>query len=255
LRAAVVEAGARRGRFQVAQAGFRPVNIRRRTWEQVPTMATCSERRCCETNRLMNIENGGEELDAAHTRVELMNDDGGTPAAEAPVPEPVSRVSLAPIAPEARIPVEKRERFQEVALMLECFGQSHLDPELTGFTLELWRRLCRRQTIDCRRGKAHVWAASVVHVIARINFLFDRSQPVHLTFDTICGWFQANKTTVGSKATGIERALRLRQHSEPGLCRRKFIDDFTTVQLSNGVVLSLSMAKQTGLVPPDAMPR
>ena len=88
-----------------------------------------------------------------------------------------------------------------------------------------------------------------------MNFLFDRAQPVHITFDTICGWFQINKTTVGSKATEIERALRLRQHSEPGLCRRKFIDDFTTVQLSYGMFVSLGMAKQMGLAPPDAMPR
>ena len=87
-----------------------------------------------------------------------------------------------------------------------------------------------------------------------MNFLFDRNQPVHLTFDTICGWFQTNKTTVGSKATEIERALRLSQQAEPGLCRREFMDNFNSVQLSNGIVLSLRMAKQMGLVQPAAMP-
>ena len=85
-----------------------------------------------------------------------------------------------------------------------------------------------------------------------MNFLFDRAQPVHLIFDTICDWFHGNKTTVGNKATEIERALRLRQHSEPGLCRRDVMDDFTTVQLSNGILVSLRMAKQMGLVLPDA---
>ncbi|MCX6914129.1 MAG: DUF6398 domain-containing protein [Verrucomicrobia bacterium] len=84
--------------------------------------------------------------------------------------------------------------------------------------------------------------------------LFDPNQPVHLTFDTICGSFQTNKTTVGSKAAEIERALRLSQHVEPGLCRCEFVDDFTTVQLSNGMVVSLRMAKQMGLMPPGAMP-
>jgi len=171
------------------------------------------------------------------------------------MPEQAPTASADPVSSSARVPTEKQDRFNEVAVALERFGQCHLDSELTGFTLELWRRLCRRQKIDCRRGLPHVWAASVVHVIARMNFLFDRAQPVHITFDTICGWFQINKTTVGSKATEIERALRLRQHSEPGLCRRKFIDDFTTVQLSNGMFVSLGMAKQMGLAPPDAMPR
>ena len=170
-----------------------------------------------------------------------------------PVPLPSTQPRAA--ASADRIPKEKRERFSEVAALLEQFGQAHLDLELTGFTLELWRRICRRQTMDCRRGKPHIWAASVVLVIARMNFLFDRSQPRHLEFDTISDWFQANKTTVGIKATEIERGLRLRQHSEPGLCRGEFVETFTTVQLPNGLVMSLQMAKEMGFVPPDARPR
>ena len=182
-----------------------------------------------------------------------MNENPIESASSEPLPERIPTAPPRPILSEDRIPKEKRERFSEVAALLEQFGQTHLDPELTGFTLELWRRLCRRQRMDCRRGKPPIWAAAVVHVIARINFLFDRTQPVNLTFDTICGWFQVNKTTVGSKAGEIERALRLRQHSEPGLCRCEFIDMFTTVQLSNGMLVPLQMAKEMGLVPPDAM--
>ena len=179
---------------------------------------------------------------------------GATPSCRVFTPRKLPPAPPRHIPSNDRIPKEKRERFNEVAALLEQFGQTHLDPELTGFTLELWRRLCRRQTIDCRRGKPRIWAASIVHVIARMNFLFDRSQPVHLTFDAISGWFQANKTTVGSKASEVERALRLRQHSEPGLCRSEFIDKLTTVQLPNGILVSLEMAKQMGLVPPEAMP-
>ena len=183
-----------------------------------------------------------------------MNDNPLELARNEPLPERLPSAQPHHNPADDRIPKEKRERFSEVAALLQQFGQTHLDPQLTGFIWELWRRLCRRQTVDCRRGKPQVWAASVVHVIARMNFLFDRSQPVHVTFDTICGWFQANKTTVGSKATEIERALRLRQHSEPGLCRSEIVETFTTVQLSNGILVSLQMAKQMGVVPPDAPP-
>ena len=183
-----------------------------------------------------------------------MNENPIESASGEPFPERPPSAPSRPIPSEDRIPKEKRERFSEVAALLEQFGQTHLDPELTVFTLELWRRLCRRQTLDCGRGKPQIWAAAVVHVIARINFLFDRAQPMHLTFDTICGWFQVNKTTVGSKAAEIERALRLRQHSAPGLCRSEFIDKFTTVQLSNGMLVSLEMAKEMGLMLPDVMP-
>lgn len=152
----------------------------------------------------------------------------------------------------SRIPTAHRERFGEVAALLQQFGQEHLDAELTGFVLELWKRVCRRKAPDCLRGKATVWAASVIHVIARMNFLFDRSQPVHLTFETICKFFQANRATVGGKATEIERMLKLRQHSEPGLCRSELVETFTNIRLSNGMVLSWKMAKQMGYVPADA---
>jgi hypothetical protein len=160
--------------------------------------------------------------------------------------------SCAARSDEERIPAAHRERFKEVAALLEQFGQQHLDGELTGFVIELWKRICRRKAPDCLRGKPGVWAAAVTHVIARMNFLFDQSQPVHLTFDTIGSFFEAKKTTVGGKATEIERTFRLRQHSEPGLCRREFLQTFTNVRLSNGMVLSWAMAKQMGYVPGDA---
>src|SRR5437016_13601430 len=104
-----------------------------------------------------------------------------------------------------RIPTDRLERLNEVSALIERFSEQHLDAELTGFTLELWKRLCRRKAPDCLRGEARVWAAAVTHVIARMNFLFDRNQPVHLTFETICDFFQVKTTTVGGTASAIER--------------------------------------------------
>lgn len=151
-----------------------------------------------------------------------------------------------------RIPSDRRARFDEIATQIDQFGRQYLDVELTGFAVELWKRICRRKAPDSMRGKPAVWAASVVHVIARMNFLFNRDQPVHLTFDTICSFFQTNKTTVGGKATEIERTLKLRRHSEPGLCRTDLLETFTTVQLSNGMILPWATAKEMGYLPPDA---
>jgi hypothetical protein len=151
-----------------------------------------------------------------------------------------------------RIPSDRRARFDEIAALIEQFGRQHLDAELTGFAVEVWKRICQRKAPDCMRGTPPVWAASSVHVIARMNFLFDRDQPVHLTLEKICDFFQANKTTVGSKALLIERTLRLRPHSEPGLCRRELLEHFTTIQLSNGMILPWTTAKRMGYLPPDA---
>lgn len=152
------------------------------------------------------------------------------------------------------IPAAHRARFDEISALLAQFGTQHLDAELTGYAVELWRRLCRRKAPDCLRGQPQVWAASVIHVIARMNFLYGRSQPLHLTLATICDFFQSSKTTIGSKATTIERTLRLRQYSEPGLCRNELLETFTNVRLPNGMVLSFDLAKRMGYLPPDATP-
>ena len=171
---------------------------------------------------------------------------------DSPTAGPVPPDSSAPEDPKKRMPAKHRDRFDEVAALLGPFGQKHLDPELNGFVIELWTRICRRKMPDCLRGKPPVWAASVVHVIARMNFLSDRAQPVHLTFDTICDFFKVSKGTVGARATEIERMFHFRPHSELGLCRPSFIEDFLTVRLSNGLEFSWKMAKKMGYLPPDA---
>lgn len=153
---------------------------------------------------------------------------------------------------DPRIPLAHRARFDEIAALIGQFGQIHLDAEFTGFSVELWRRLCRRKAPDCLRGKPEVWAASVIHVIARMNFLNDRDEPGYLAFDTLCDFFHTSKTTIGGKATLVERTLKLQQHSEPGLCRSKFLEAFTMVELANGMVLPWNTAKEMGLLSSDA---
>ncbi len=150
------------------------------------------------------------------------------------------------------IPKDRQARFNEVAALIDVFGQEHLDVELTGFVMELWGRLCRKKDATCMRGQPEVWAATAVHVIARMNFLFDRTQPVHLTVGTICEHFHVKKTTIGNKASQVERLLRLRQCGEPGLCRREHLEAFTMVRFSNGLVLPWKTAMEQGVLPPDA---
>ena len=150
------------------------------------------------------------------------------------------------------IPTAHRARFDEVTALIARFGDQHLDAELTGFALELWQRICRRKKPDCTLGQPTVWAATVWQVIARMNFLFDPDQPGHLASDTIRVFFQTTQSTLGRKATEIERTLKLEQHSEPGLCRRVLLEMFTMIELSNGLVMPWKTAKEMGYLPSDA---
>ena len=53
------------------------------------------------------------------------------------------------------------------------------------------------------RGAARIWAAGVLYAVGRANFLFDRSQPIHLNADELAILTGVPKTTVANKARRI----------------------------------------------------
>ena len=65
---------------------------------------------------------------------------------------------------------------EEVRELLEAFSREHLTPELAGYILKLWEQISRKRNYVITGGKPEIWASAVVYVIARLNFLFDRSQ-------------------------------------------------------------------------------
>lgn len=139
----------------------------------------------------------------------------------------------------------KQERIQEVQSLLDEFASEHLSAEIAGYVFELWKRIGRKRTYAITGGKKEIWASAVVYVIARLNFMFDRSKPDYLPHDAICEYFGTSKTTVGGRATEIEKALNIRV-GEEGLCRPEISDALVSVRLPNGLVVSKGMAKRMG---------
>ena len=143
----------------------------------------------------------------------------------------------------------KHARTEEVQALLAGFATRHLAnaPDLVGYTEKLWAQIGRKRNYVITGGKSAVWASAVVYVIARLNFLFDRSSANYLPPDAICGFFGTKKGTVSARAADIERACRIRMGQE-GLCREEISDGLTCVQLPNGIVLSKRMAKDMGII-------
>lgn len=92
------------------------------------------------------------------------------------------------------------ERIEEVKASLTDFAQQHFAdaPNLVAYTRKLWDQIGRKRNYVITGGTKEVWASAVVYVIARLNFLFDRSSPHYLPPDTICGFFGTKKGTVDS---------------------------------------------------------
>mgnify|MGYP001589564467 CR=1 FL=1 len=148
---------------------------------------------------------------------------------------------------KATAEVKKQARIEEVAALLDAFSQAQLTPELGVYVRKLWERIGRKRNYVVTGGAKEVWAAAVVYVVARLNFLFDSKSPHYLSADMISAFFGTKKTTVSARAADIEKACRIRMGQE-GLCNPDIADALTFVKLPNGMVIPKKMAKEAGLI-------
>ena len=135
---------------------------------------------------------------------------------------------------------EKKQRLGLMKALVKGFCETHLNEELTDYALKLCETLGRRRKISITQGKIEIWAAAVVYVIARLNFLFDLSNPFYISSDTICNFFETKKSTTSAKATDIEKICRLPMGAE-GFCSPDITDAFTIVDLPSGIVIPKNM--------------
>lgn len=142
---------------------------------------------------------------------------------------------------------EKMQRLDEIKGLVRAFCDEQLNDEIAGYALKLCETLGRKRKISLTRGKKEIWAAAIVYVIARLNFLFDPENELFLTADTICDFFGTKKSTVGSKATQIEKICNLGMGSE-GFCSPEISDALTLVELPNGLVIPKNMLPDLGIV-------
>ena len=135
---------------------------------------------------------------------------------------------------------KKDVRLKEIKELVVPFCIEYLNEELKSYVLRLCDTLNRKRKISITSGKKEIWAAAIIYVIARLNFLFDSENELFLSSDTICNFFGTKKSTVGNKATQIEKACNLGIGAE-GFCSPEISDSMTFVELPNGLVIPKSM--------------
>jgi hypothetical protein len=137
----------------------------------------------------------------------------------------------------------KKEKNKEIAELVESFCKRYFTGELTTCALRLCDKLGRIRKLDITRGKKEIWAASIVYVIARVNFLFDKANDNFLTSDIICDFFDTRKTTTGNKATSIEKTLNI-GIGDTNYCTTEIIESFSFVEMPGGFILPQKMANE-----------
>lgn len=101
--------------------------------------------------------------------------------------------------------------------------EQHLDGEYAELCRSLVDRLARKRPSPLIRGDPRIWAAGVVHTVASINFLFDRSQTPHIRADELAESLGVAKSTMANKSARIRVLLGLSWY-EPELTRRSMLE-------------------------------
>jgi len=135
---------------------------------------------------------------------------------------------------------EKKMRTDEINKMIGDFCNQYLNDQFKGYAQTLCEKIGRKRTLSINKGKKEIWAAAIIYVIARLNFLFDKQNDYFITADIICDFFGTKKTTSSNKATQIEKACNIRI-GEQGLCDPKITDMFTFYETPEGFILPKSM--------------
>jgi hypothetical protein len=138
------------------------------------------------------------------------------------------------------------DRIAGVKRLVEAFGRSSLGPEYTGLALKLCDKVGQMRNLSIQRGRIEIWAAAIVHVIARLNFLFDPQNAVYFTVDDMNAFFGTKKTTVSNKAGMILKAANIFP-GDPDFSSPEIANMFRLYETEDGLLIPASMLDEIGL--------
>jgi len=104
---------------------------------------------------------------------------------------------------------QKDEKYQEIADIINRFCEEELDAEFTEVCLFVLGKLRRKRPSPLTGGKANTWACGIVYAVCSNNFVFDRSQSYYMPAQDIADWFDLSKSTAQSKASEINKLLKI----------------------------------------------
>jgi len=111
--------------------------------------------------------------------------------------------------PLSSIPIAMREKYEVIASIINDFCDQYLDEEYADLSMRLLEKLCRKRPSPLLTGKPNTWACGIVYAIGSTNFLFDRTQPYHMTAKELAERFGLSKSTAGSKSGEICKLMKI----------------------------------------------
>ncbi len=162
-----------------------------------------------------------------------------------------------------RIPQALRQQAEEILSLTDGFCAEHLDAEYGELCRKLFAELARKRPSPLLRGDLRIWAGAIIYTIGSVNFLFDKTQRLHMTADQLSQRLGLSKSTLANKAKRIQDLLNIVPF-EPRYCRRALLADNPLVWMIsvNGFLVDArrmppeiqAEARRRGLIPDLSLP-
>lgn len=101
---------------------------------------------------------------------------------------------------------EKKRELLELTLN---FSHQHLNSEYDEVIEKLILKMSRKREVPFLTGKIEIWAASVIHALGTINFLFDKTNEPYVSVQDINSFFGTKQSTTSQKSKIIRDMFKM----------------------------------------------
>ena len=85
---------------------------------------------------------------------------------------------------------------EKIVAVTDDVCDRHLNQEYRELARMMTAALCRKRPSPLTSGQPHTWAAGIVYVLGRVNFLGDQSSYPHMTTVDLCTAFGVSQSSV-----------------------------------------------------------
>jgi hypothetical protein len=100
---------------------------------------------------------------------------------------------------------------ESIVAITDEFCSKHLNEEYAELCREMTEVLCRMRPSPLLKGRVNVWAAGIIYVLGRVNFLFDKTQQPHMRADELCSLLGISQSSAAAKSSQLWKILDLIQ--------------------------------------------
>ncbi|MBI4789296.1 MAG: hypothetical protein HY782_19875 [Chloroflexi bacterium] len=104
-----------------------------------------------------------------------------------------------------------RATYAAIVALTDKVCKEHLNDEYAALCRQLAAALARKRPSPLARGKPEVWACGIAYTIGAVNFLFDKTQTLHLRADELCRLFGVGPSSASAKSQLIRKMFDMMQ--------------------------------------------